>query len=173
MPSIHSTELLLILVVALLVIGPERLPAAIRTASLWMGRFRRSFYKVKSEIERELNADEVRRQLHNESVLADIRETKAEVQKTASEARGSLDKIVHSKDFDPGASPATEEQRRNAAAERQAVAATGVDAESAAADAKPDAKPDAGPEMAASEVSGPNPSQSPGPAPAAATEAAK
>ncbi|MCY4269014.1 MAG: Sec-independent protein translocase protein TatB [Gammaproteobacteria bacterium] len=173
MPSIHSTELLLILVVALLVIGPERLPAAIRTASLWMGRFRRSFYKVKSEIERELNADEVRRQLHNESVLADIRETKAEVQKTASEARGSLDKIVNSKDFDPGASPATEEQRRNAAAERQAVAATGVDAESAAADAKPDAKTDAGPEMAASEVSGPNPSQSPGPAPAAATEAAK
>lgn len=172
MPSIHSTELLLILVVALLVIGPERLPAAIRTASLWMGRFRRSFYKVKSEIERELNADEVRRQLHNESVLADIRETKAEVQKTASEARGSLDKLVHSKDFDPGASPATEEQRRNAAAERQAVAATGVDAESAA-DAKPDAKPDAGPEMAASEVSGPNPSQSPGPAAAAAAEAAK
>jgi len=166
MPSIHSTELLLILVVALLVIGPERLPAAIRTASLWMGRFRRSFYKVKSEIERELNADEVRRQLHNESVLADIRETKAEVQKTASEARGSLDKIVHSKDFDPGASPATEEQRRNAAAERKAVAAgAGADVESGTADAELDSATDA----AASEVSAPNPS----PSPAAAAEAAK
>jgi len=192
MPSIHSTELLLILVVALLVIGPERLPAAIRTASLWMGRFRRSFYKVKSEIERELNADEVRRQLHNESVLADIRETGAEVRKTASEARGSLNKIVHSKDFDPGASPATEEQRRNAKAERQAAAAGAgagaADAESGAADtAKPDAKPkganpqaaepaaprqeNSGPATAESEVSSASPS--PGASPAATTEPAK
>jgi len=189
MPSIHSTELLLILVVALLVIGPERLPAAIRTASLWMGRFRRSFYKVKSEIERELNADEVRRQLHNESVLADIRETGAEVRKTASEARGSLNKIVHSKDFDPGASSATEEQRRNAKAERQAAAAGAgaADAESGAAAAKPDAKPkganpqaaepaaprqeNSGPATAESEVSGASPS--PGASPAATTEPAK
>ncbi len=172
MPSIHSTELLLILVVALLVIGPERLPAAIRTASLWMGRFRRSFHKVKSEIERELNADEVRRQLHNESVLADIRETKAEVQKTASEARGSLDKIVHSKDFDPGASPATEEQRRNAAAERQAAAAGAAETKpDAKSETKPAAKPVSAPDAGASEASGP--ATSPGPGPAAATEAAK
>ena len=147
MPSIHSTELLLILVVALLVIGPERLPAAIRTASLWMGRFRRSFYKVKSEIERELNADEVRRQLHNESVLADLRDTKSEVQKAAGEARSSVNKIVNSKNFDPGASPATDEQLRNAEAERKA-AATGAgadqDSEDAAADPASDAPQAAG-----------------------------
>ena len=121
MPSIHSTELLLILVVALLVIGPERLPAAIRTVSLWLGRFRRSFHKVKTEIEREINADEVRRQLHNESVLADIRDAKSEVKKAAGAARDSVNKIVNSKDFDPGASTATEEQLRNAAAEREAA----------------------------------------------------
>ena len=52
--NIHSTEILLILIIALVVIGPERLPAAVKTASLWVGRFRRSFYKVKAEIEREL-----------------------------------------------------------------------------------------------------------------------
>ena len=137
MPSIHPTELLLILVVALLVIGPERLPAAIRTASLWFGRFRRSFYKVKAEIERELNADEVRRQLHNESVLADIREVKSDVENAASDARSvasdareSVNKIVNSKDFDPGASPATDERLRNAAAEREAaVTGAGADPE--------------------------------------------
>ena len=135
MPSISSIELLLILVVALLVIGPERLPAAIRTASLWLGRFRRSFYKVKAEIEREINADEVRRQLHNESVLADIRDAKSDVQKVASDARTaasdakeSVNKIVNSKDFDPGASPATDEQLRNAEAERKA-AVTGAGAD--------------------------------------------
>lgn len=135
MPNISSIELLLILVVALLVIGPERLPAAIRTASLWLGRFRRSFYKVKAEIEREINADEVRRQLHNESVLADIRDAKSDVQKVASDARTaasdakeSVNKIVNSKDFDPGASPATDEQLRNAEAERKA-AVTGAGAD--------------------------------------------
>ena len=63
--NIHSTELLLVCIVALIVIGPEKLPAAVKTASLWIGRFRRSFYKVKAEIERELNTDEIRQQLHN------------------------------------------------------------------------------------------------------------
>ena len=77
--NIHSTEILLILIIALIVIGPEKLPATIKTASLWIGRFRRSFYKVKSEIERELNTDEIRRQLHNESVMAQIDETKTKV----------------------------------------------------------------------------------------------
>lgn len=135
MPSISSIELLLILVVALLVIGPERLPAAIRTVSLWVGRFRRSFYKVKAEIEREINADEVRRQLHNESVLADIRDTKSEVTKAAGEARDSVNKIVNSKDFDPGASAATEEQLKNAAAEREAaVTGAGADKEESDSD---------------------------------------
>lgn len=125
MPSVSPIELVVILVVALLVIGPERLPATIRTVSLWFGRFRRSFYKVKAEIERELNADEVRRQLHNESVLADLRDAKSDVENVATDARKSVNEIVNSKDFDPGASPATEEQVRAAEEERKA-AATGA-----------------------------------------------
>ena len=77
--NIGTFELLLICIIALLVLGPERLPGAVRTAGLWIGRFRRSFYKVKAEIERELNADEIRRQLHNESIMAELEETKSEV----------------------------------------------------------------------------------------------
>ena len=164
MPNISSIELLLILVVALLVIGPERLPAAIRTASLWMGRFRRSFYKVKAEIEREINADEVRRQLHNESVLADIRDTKSEVTKAAGEARDSVNKIVNSKDFDPGASAATEEQLRNAAAEREA-AVTGAGADKEESDSGSDLS---APTTAEKEELASTPD--PEPAPAAAAE---
>jgi sec-independent protein translocase protein TatB len=108
--NIHTTELLLICVIALIVIGPERLPGAIKTAGLWIGRFRRSFYKVKAEIERELNADEIRRQLHNESVLAELDEAKAQIQSTAKEADESVNRIVNSADFDPGASSATDTQ---------------------------------------------------------------
>ena len=109
--NIHSTELILVAIVALIVIGPEKLPATIRTASLWIGRFRRSFYRVKSDIERELNADEIRRQLHNESVMADIEEAKQQVKAAADQTKGSVNSIVNSDNFDPGASAQTEKQR--------------------------------------------------------------
>jgi len=105
--NIHSTELLLVCIVALIVIGPEKLPAAVKTASLWIGRFRRSFYKVKAEIERELNTDEIRQQLHNESVLAEIESAKADVTGVADEAEKTIGNIVSSDNFDPGASQAT------------------------------------------------------------------
>jgi len=108
--NIHSTEILLILIVALVVIGPERLPMAVKTVGLWVGRFRRSFYKVKAEIERELNTDEIRRQLHNESVLAQIDEAKAKVESVAKETETSVNKIVNTDNFDPGASNATDDK---------------------------------------------------------------
>ena len=108
--NIHSTEILLILIVALVVIGPDRLPMAVKTAGLWIGRFRRSFYKVKAEIERELNTDEIRRQFHNESVLAQIDEAKAKVESVAKETETSVNKIVNTDNFDPGASNATDDQ---------------------------------------------------------------
>lgn len=62
-------ELLLVALVALIVLGPERLPIAARMAGLWIGRLRRSFNSLKVEVEREIGADEIRRQLHNEHIL--------------------------------------------------------------------------------------------------------
>ena len=108
--NIHSTEILLILIVALVVIGPDRLPMAVKTAGLWIGRFRRSFYKVKAEIERELNTDEIRRQLHNESVIEEVEKAKSRVEGIAKETETSVNKIVSSENFDPGASQATNDQ---------------------------------------------------------------
>lgn len=119
--NIGTFELLLICIIALLVLGPERLPGAVRTAGLWIGRFRRSFYKVKSEIERELNADEIRRQLHNESVMAQLEETKADIEGVAKDTHDSVNKIVNSADFDPGASKYTDEQLDTSNAESQAA----------------------------------------------------
>jgi sec-independent protein translocase protein TatB len=75
--DIGFSELLLVGLVALLVLGPERLPGAVRTASLWIGRLKRSFSAIKAEVEREIGADEIRRQLHNEQVLELEREMKA------------------------------------------------------------------------------------------------
>ena len=53
-------ELALIGVIALLVVGPERLPALARNLGLWIGRIRRYVNHVKQDIEREIHADEVR-----------------------------------------------------------------------------------------------------------------
>ena len=119
--NIGSFEVLLICVISLLILGPERLPSAIRTAGLWIGRFRRSFYKVKSEIERELNADEIRRQLHNENIMAELEAAKDTVEETAKETQASVNKIVSSENFDPGASKYTEGQKAASDAESRAV----------------------------------------------------
>lgn len=67
--GISFSELLLVALIALLVLGPERLPGAARTAGLWIGRIKRSFNAIKTEVEREIGADEIRRQLHNEQIL--------------------------------------------------------------------------------------------------------
>lgn len=61
-------EILLILVLALLVIGPERLPGAARTAGLWVGRARRYVEGVKSEVEQEFDVSEFKRIVHNQEI---------------------------------------------------------------------------------------------------------
>ncbi|MBV0934444.1 Sec-independent protein translocase protein TatB [Marinobacterium weihaiense] len=54
-------ELLVVGVVALLVLGPERLPMAARTCGLWLGRVRRSLNSIQSEIREELRVEELKR----------------------------------------------------------------------------------------------------------------
>ena len=83
-------ELLLVGIVALLVIGPKELPQAIRTLSLWIGRLRRSFANIRREIEKEIGADEIRQQLHNEEILRELEESKS----TFDEAKEDINKII-------------------------------------------------------------------------------
>lgn len=88
--DIGFPELLLISVVALLVIGPERLPDTIRTVSLWVGRIQRSFRNLKREIETEIGADEIRSQLHNESIMQDLEAAKNTVQDVQQEVQNTI-----------------------------------------------------------------------------------
>ncbi|PKM29562.1 MAG: twin-arginine translocase subunit TatB [Gammaproteobacteria bacterium HGW-Gammaproteobacteria-11] len=76
-------ELLVIGIVALLVLGPERLPGAVRTAGLMIGRIKRSFAEVRSQVEREIGADEIRQQLHNERILADLAKSRNKAENTS------------------------------------------------------------------------------------------
>jgi sec-independent protein translocase protein TatB len=84
-------ELLLIAIVSLVVIGPERMPAMVRTIALWIGRLKRSFNSIKTEIEKEVGADEIRRQLRNEDIMAKFKHTQAQVQNTISAVKKDVD----------------------------------------------------------------------------------
>ncbi|WP_028468145.1 Sec-independent protein translocase protein TatB [Neptunomonas japonica] len=59
--DIGFAEILLIGVVALIVLGPEKLPTAVRAVGLWMGRAKRAVSSIQSEISEELRLDEMRR----------------------------------------------------------------------------------------------------------------
>ncbi len=63
-------ELGLIALVALIVIGPERLPKVARTAGLWLGRGRRFVANVKADIDREMKAEELKEILEKQKKMA-------------------------------------------------------------------------------------------------------
>ena len=65
-------ELLLIAVVALVVVGPERLPKLVRVVGLWVGKANASIQSVRSEISRELRAEELKQALNKPLDIPDI-----------------------------------------------------------------------------------------------------
>jgi sec-independent protein translocase protein TatB len=65
-------EILLIAVVALVVVGPEKLPKLIRVTGLWVGRANASFQSIKKEISQELRAEELKQSL-NQTIDLDNR----------------------------------------------------------------------------------------------------
>jgi sec-independent protein translocase protein TatB len=120
--EIGFPELMLIAVVGLLVIGPERLPEALRTLGLWFGRMRRSFTAVKAEIEKEIGMDEVRRQLHNEAVMEEMKRIESEVRGTVDDAQASLNEGIQAADNSIAPPPAPLDTPADAATETSAEA---------------------------------------------------
>lgn len=79
--DIGFSELVLTALVALMVFGPERLPQAARTAGLWIGRLKRVLADTRREVERELGADDIRRQLHNEAIMKNLQEPQQAIER--------------------------------------------------------------------------------------------
>jgi len=138
--DIGFSELVLIFIVGLLVLGPERLPGVIKTGSLWLAKLRRSFNDVRSEIEREIGYDEIKREIHNQAVLDNLKEAQKELKQVRdelsaplSETNRQLDEARHSLqqlpyDINPlGKSPAA----------TSAPSASNADAELPAANDRP------------------------------------
>jgi len=100
--DVGFSELLVIAVITLIVMGPERLPETVRTISLWIGRLKQMMSSARRELESEVGMGEIHRQLHNEKILRDlensktkfedsIRDSTAELKNTASEIKDKLD----------------------------------------------------------------------------------
>lgn len=78
-------ELGVIAVVALLVLGPERLPKAARTVGFYVRKARQSWFSVRAEFERELAAEELKRSLKLDEIHATLDHTASEVRRGLSE----------------------------------------------------------------------------------------
>lgn len=64
--DVGFSELILMAIVALVVLGPEKLPHAARVAGAWIGRIKRMVGNMQAEIEREVSAQEMRERLQKE-----------------------------------------------------------------------------------------------------------
>lgn len=87
MSDIGFSELLLVLTVALIVIGPKRLPEAARFLGYWTGKLHRAIQTARRDMERELGLDDVRREVHNQLRLEDLDRERKEVEATFQRAQ--------------------------------------------------------------------------------------
>ena len=100
--DIGFTEVTLIAVIGLLVIGPERLPRVAREIGLWVGRLRRYVAQVRADIEREVRADELR-----ELVNQPVQELKGAIKETEKSIKEEEKKLESDLNAGPAAASTT------------------------------------------------------------------
>lgn len=102
--DIGFAEILIVSVVALLVLGPEKLPVAVRTCGLWFGKITRSVNSIQREINEELRIDELRRTaaITKDELDRELREMTKPFKEAEEQVRASVDEIK------PEAAPAKE-----------------------------------------------------------------
>jgi sec-independent protein translocase protein TatB len=88
--DIGFSELVVIALVALLVLGPEKLPGAARTVGALVRRARQSWTSLQSELEREIGASEIKSSLEAARVTPDLSQIEGELRNTARAASDAL-----------------------------------------------------------------------------------
>ena len=105
--DISFWELAMIGVVALIVVGPERLPGLARTTGRWLGKARRMVAEVKAEVDRELQLDELKQSLRQQADLNGVKEVASQMQTLRDDIQAELSHDIQAEydDHDPGPPP--------------------------------------------------------------------
>jgi sec-independent protein translocase protein TatB len=107
MIELSFAKLLLLAVIALVVLGPEKLPKAARMAGAMLRRVRLGWESVRSEVERELQMEEIRRAAREaaerteavqKSANEEMRSAHASVNRTLAEVAGKSDAVDETRD---------------------------------------------------------------------------
>jgi sec-independent protein translocase protein TatB len=108
--DIGFSELVVIALVALIVIGPERLPRVARTVGALLGRFQRYVNDVKSEVRREMELDDLKK--FQSQLTEQVHEVEQSIHKglrsAEDVARGTLSEVADSGNAAPQAEGPTE-----------------------------------------------------------------
>lgn len=90
-------EFLLVGIVALLVVGPERLPAVARKAGYWIGRARRFVNTVKADVEREFRTEELEKMLNQQNnEIQELRDMMKNTQQSTLDKLNETEYLVRS-----------------------------------------------------------------------------
>ena len=98
--DVGFSEVVIIAIIALVILGPERLPKVARTIGFWVGKARRMVADVKSDIDREMR----------ESELADLRKLGDEISEVKNEVQSAAGKVAD----DTGVESAVESIKKSA-----------------------------------------------------------
>lgn len=85
--DIGFSEMLLCAIIALLVLGPERLPQAARTAGRWVGKARHFIRQMSEEFDRQIQADELREKIRKEGDGLGINDVQKSVREALSDVK--------------------------------------------------------------------------------------
>ena len=99
-------ELIMVGVVALIVVGPERLPGLARTAGLWLGKARRMIADVKAEVDRELHLEEIKQTLRQQANLGEVKDLTDQVKSLRQDIQAEFDDPGPPPGWQPGLSSA-------------------------------------------------------------------
>ncbi|WP_339800567.1 Sec-independent protein translocase protein TatB [uncultured Marinobacter sp.] len=109
--DIGFLELIICAVIALLILGPERLPVAARTAGRWVGSARRMVSQFSGELDRQLKADELRQELRKAGGDLGLEDVQKNVRSALEEARKYENMILpDGKVTPPEPAPASRDQ---------------------------------------------------------------
>lgn len=88
-------ELMLVAVIAIVVVGPAKLPEVVRTVVIFVRKIRNIFNDVKSDIEKELELDDLRRQLNDEDMQKHMQSLNQSILDAEKKLQNQADEIIN------------------------------------------------------------------------------